>query len=96
MSSDTYIRRALADVEQDLDDISETLVKQKKPICGDYHPELDSSPLLNNNLTNFYQGLIGVLKWAIELGRLDILTPVSLMSSYMAQHNHLRSDWNKG
>jgi hypothetical protein len=46
MSSDTYIKRALADEEQDLDDISETLVKQKQPICGDYHPELDSSPLL--------------------------------------------------
>jgi hypothetical protein len=45
---------------------------------------LDSSPLLDEKLTNYYQGLIGVLRWVTELGRLDILTPVSYMSSYNA------------
>jgi hypothetical protein len=84
MSSDTYIKRASADVEQHLDDIGETLVKQQQPILGDYHPELDGTPLLNDKLTNYYQGLIVVLCWATELGRIDILMPVSIMSSYMA------------
>jgi hypothetical protein len=84
MSSDTYIKRAIADVEQHLDDIGETLVKQRQPIIGDYRPELDGTPLLNDKLTNYYQGLIGVLRWATELGRIDILMPVSIMSSYMA------------
>jgi hypothetical protein len=83
-SSDTYTKRALADVEQHLDDIGETLVKQKQPILGDYRPELDGTPFLNDKLTNYYQGLIGVLRWAMELSRLDILCPVSIMSSYMA------------
>jgi hypothetical protein len=84
MSSDTYIKRAIADVEQHLENIGETLVKQRQPICGDYRPELDDTPLLNDKLTNYYQGLIGVLRWATELGRVDILMPVSIMSSYMA------------
>jgi hypothetical protein len=84
LSSDTYIKRAIADVEQHLSDIGKGLKRQKQPIRLDYRSELDSSPLLNDKLTNYYQGLIGVLRWATELGRLDILTPVSLMSSYMA------------
>lgn len=84
MSSDTYIKRALADVEQHLEDIGEMLVKQKQPILGDYRPELDSTPFLSDKLTNYYQGLIGVLRWATELSRLDILCPVNLISSYMA------------
>jgi hypothetical protein len=85
LSSDMYIKRAIADVEQHLSDIGgKGLIRQKQPICLDYHPEMDSSPLLNDKLTNYYQGLIGVLWWATELGRLDILTPVSLMSSYVA------------
>jgi hypothetical protein len=70
MSSDTYIKRSIADVEQHLLDIGETLIKQRQPILGDYHPELDSSSLLNDKLTNYYQGLIGVLRWVTELGRL--------------------------
>ncbi len=28
--------------------------------------------------------LIGMLQWMVEIGRVDILTEVSLMSSYMA------------
>jgi len=84
MSSDTYIKWALADVEQDLDDIGEALIKKKSPTTTGYRPALEASQPLDDKLTNYYQGLIGVLRWAMELGRLDILTPVSLMSSYMA------------
>jgi hypothetical protein len=49
MSSDTYIKRAIVDVGQHLGDIGETLVKQQQPICGDYRPELDGTPLLNDS-----------------------------------------------
>jgi hypothetical protein len=86
MSSDTYIKRAIVDVEQHLSDIGETPIEQRQPILWDYCPEFDSTSLLNDKLTNYYQGLIGVLCWATELGRLDILCLVSLMSSYMAAH----------
>ena len=33
----------------------------------------------------FFQQLIGILHWMIELGCIDILTEVSLMSRYLAQ-----------
>ena len=33
--------------------------------------------------TRYYQELIGVLRWAIELGRVDILLEVALLSSHL-------------
>ena len=57
----------------------------KTPLTGDYRPEIDSSQELDAKQQNYYQGLIGVLRWICELGRLDIVMPVSLMSRYLAQ-----------
>jgi hypothetical protein len=41
---------------------------------------------------NYYQGLVGVLRWICELGRVGILMPVSLMSRYLvsAREGHLQ------
>ena len=50
-----------------------------------YRPELDVSPLLDEDQANYYASLIGVLRWAVELGRIDIHIDVSLLSSYLAQ-----------
>ena len=49
-----------------------------------YRPELDISMFCNSEQTTFYQNLIGVLRWSIELGRIDILYEVSILSQYMA------------
>jgi hypothetical protein len=35
--------------------------------------------------TNYYQSLIGILCWAVELGRIDINVHTAMMSSFMAQ-----------
>jgi hypothetical protein len=51
----------------------------------DYRAELDVSPLLTPDQANYYMSLIGILRWAVELGRLDIYVDVTLLSSYMAQ-----------
>ena len=39
---------------------------------------------LNATETRFYQELISILRWAVELGQIDIHFEVSRMSSYMA------------
>ena len=49
-----------------------------------YRPELDVSDLCDEKQINFYQHVIGMLRWLVELGRLDILLETSLMSSYLA------------
>jgi hypothetical protein len=40
------------------------------PLAGTYRPELDQSTELNADRQNYFQGLIGVLCWICELGRL--------------------------
>lgn len=85
LSSTTYTKRAIADVETELAKIDQKLAtKVKTPLAHGYRPELDASPELNGERLSYYQGLIGVLRWICELGRIDILMPVSLMSRFLA------------
>ncbi len=50
----------------------------------DYDPSTDESDLLDPDCSSFYQHLIGVMRWMVELGRIDIATEVSMLSSYLA------------
>jgi hypothetical protein len=43
-----------------------------------YRPEVD------DNGSSRYAQLIGVLRWAVELGRLNIYTEVALLSQHLA------------
>ena len=56
--------------------------KYSSPLDKNDHPELDESPLLDNEGICKYQSLIGTLQWTITLGRLDIATAVMSMSSF--------------
>ena len=46
------------------------------------HPELDTTPLLDEDGTWKYQSLIGALQWTISLNRFDIGTAVMTMSGF--------------
>ena len=81
--------------------IKEALSKQKKwrlptrantPMMASFVPELDSSNELGAEDLQFYQEMIGMLRWATELGRVDILIEVSLLSQYQAsaREGHMR------
>ena len=54
------------------------------PIQSTYRPELDVSPELGLTEAAYYQSLIGILRWMVELGRVDICLEVSMMSSHHA------------
>jgi len=83
-SSDTYIKRAIDNVERELKWVNQTLSKKANtPLSNGYRPELDQSPELDAKRTNYYQGLIGVLRWSVELGRIDIMVAVSMLSRYL-------------
>ena len=86
MSSDKYIGNAVANVELELAKIDKKLsTKASTPLASGYRPELDVSPLLNADRANYFQNLIGILRWAVELGRVDIHVGVALLSSYLVQ-----------
>ena len=92
MASTKYTRRAIADLEVELNAIGKRLpTKIATPVATGYRPEIDQSQELNAERQNYYQGLIGILRWICELGRLDILMPVSLLSRYLvaAREGHL-------
>ncbi len=56
--------------------------KASSPLMGDYHPELDISPLLSDDDTLLFTSYIGILQWAVELGQIDLTQSVSLMSRF--------------
>jgi hypothetical protein len=67
--------------------------KASGPFSGGYKPELDESPELDPTRANFYQSQIGILRWCVELGRIDIITEVSMLSAYLClpQEGHLEA-----
>ena len=53
-------------------------------MTGGYCPERDVSVELTSDGVQRYQELISVLRWAAELGRVDILLETAMLSTYMA------------
>ncbi|CAJ1964644.1 unnamed protein product, partial [Cylindrotheca closterium] len=86
MSSYDYVTAAVKNVKATLKDNQRWNLPKKAvtPMNSDYTPELDGSSELNAHDHTYFQELIGVLRWATEIGRVDILLEVSLLSQYQA------------
>ena len=85
MSSEKYVKSAIENIEQMLAETNQRLpAKCRTPLSSGYRPELDTSPELKTEGLQRYQELIGILRWAVELGRVDILLETSLMSTHLA------------
>ena len=54
------------------------------PIRHSYKPETDCTAELGAEGLQSYQEIIGSLRWAVEIGRFDILLEVALMSKHLA------------
>ena len=68
-------------------------VKQsKRKMLIIYRPELYVSLVLNPKETQEYQWFIGIARWIIELGRVDILCEVSLLSSHLVMPQKLHME----
>jgi hypothetical protein len=68
-------------------------VKADNPFPVDYDPLTDLSDPLDAKCASFYQHLIGVMQWIVELGWIDIATKISMLSSYLAypREGHLET-----
>lgn len=86
MSADEYLKNALTNVEQKLDEVDKRLPKKAPmyPMQSNYRPELDVTGMLDDQGVTTYQELVGILRWAVELGRIDIYHAVSVLSQYLA------------
>ena len=86
ITSQDYVKAAVQNIEE--------AIKTKKwklptthldtPMNSTYVPELDATHELDKDDVVFYQEIIGMLRWATEIGRVDILFEVALLSQYMA------------
>jgi hypothetical protein len=85
MSSRDYIKAAVRNIEEALRKKNQKLPgRATTPMTSDYSPELDSTSELKENDITTFQECIGILRWAIEIGRVDILTEVSMLLAYQA------------
>lgn len=92
MSSQSYVKEAIRNVNNWLSKRDESLKKKASSVLPpSYRPELDISPLCNDKDVQFYHSQIGVLRWMVELGRVDICCEVSMLASHsaMPRQGHL-------
>jgi hypothetical protein len=89
ISPTKYVREAVTNVDNYLAKNMNGRKQPKKnatsPFANGYRPELDISPVLDPVLCSYYQSQIGILRWMVELGRIDIITEVSEVSELASQ-----------
>ena len=93
MSSNNYVREALRNIKKDLsrNDLqfnkkqSDVNYSARNPFCPiNYKLALDTIILCDDKLTNYFENVISVLRWIMELGRIDIAFKVSSLSKFLS------------
>ena len=85
MSSEKYVKAAVAIVKEKLLKSEKRLPSRcNTPLKPGYRHDMDDSCELKSDGLQYYQELVGVLRWMVELGRVDILLETSLVSSHLA------------
>jgi hypothetical protein len=85
MSPEKHVKAAIENVEKKLGgELPFSKGQCPTLMRTDYHPAENTSAELDAEGLRCYQELIGVLRWAVEIGRLDILLEISLLSSHLA------------
>ncbi|KAL7537428.1 hypothetical protein ACHAWF_005758, partial [Thalassiosira exigua] len=89
--STKYVKAVVANVENMLKEegrkfktASGGKAKMRNPIPTGYKSELDTMEECDAKHPSRFQQLIGILRWAVELGRIDIHIEVEIMSQYSA------------
>jgi hypothetical protein len=97
MDSKKYVKAAIEVVRgllaEDGRELKTSKSKHEGPMPINYQPELDTTAHCDEEHASRYRQIIGILRWAIELGRFDILTEVSILSQYQAdpREGHLEA-----
>ena len=85
LSSSKYVLDAVSNVKEYITKEGCKLPSRAAtPLAADYRPELDTSTQLGHDKASYFASQIGILRWCVELGRVDITTEVSMLSSHLA------------
>ena len=88
MSPSKYVQEAVKNCEAYLEKNylgRWTLPKNApNPFTMNYTRKMDVSPALNAADASYFQSLIGILHWTVEIGRIDIATEILMLLSHLA------------
>ena len=88
LSPSKYVQEAVQNCEKHVKEnllVDFELMKYApNPFPIGYEPEMDVSRELNPDEASYFQTIIGVMRWMVELGRVDIGVEVSQLSLYLA------------
>ena len=83
-SSSQYVQTAVKNVNESLAKQDAKLpARANTPLSSNYCPEINVSGELQPAEAAYYQSLIGILRWIVELGSVDICCEVSMMSLHL-------------
>ena len=88
-----YVQASVKNMEEYL-----AINERKKPskaltqIQTSYRPDINTMSELNAVDSSYYQSLIGILRWMVEIGRVYVCLGVSMLSSHIAfpREGHLQ------
>ena len=85
MSADKYVKAAVENVKYKLANSNCRIpYRCNTSMATTYHPSEYMTKKINAEGMQVYQELIGILHWEVEIGRVDILLELSLLSSQLA------------
>ena len=94
IGSSAYLKESLRVVKSRIAPLQLSLkTKVSATMPSGYKPELDSTEFLDDDTSVLYMQFIGILRWLVELGRIDICAEVSMLSAYnsMPRVGHLHA-----
>jgi hypothetical protein len=80
MGCQTYVKKCVEIVETMIDATLET--RYTAPLDPGDHPEVDTTEELGPHGRQQYQSMVGMLQWAVALGRIDITCAVMSLSHF--------------
>jgi hypothetical protein len=86
-SSHRYVQEAIKNTEQYIHTWRQNVKEENPKPYGvelQAREELDVSPILGPERANYYQSQLGILRWVVELGRMDIATEVLMLAAHNA------------
>jgi hypothetical protein len=93
MSSNKYVQAAVQNVQEYLKNNGDRKLKKKvsAPFEVTCRADIDEIPVLGPEMANYSQSQIGILRWCVEFGQIEIITEVSMLSTFlcMPHEGHL-------
>ena len=89
MSSDSHVKKSLGVVQDRLQKYNVKFKGSNKtaehPFSSQsYRPEIDVTKECDEEQVQFYQSLVGIMRWLFEIEMIDILTETLLLSTYLS------------